>query len=308
MTAPKLPPKTPKPTPAAKKLTVPKTPVPKNAEQQHKAKSFSLAEWTNEGQGQKLVIYGKSGIGKTTLAAQLQNAVFIGLDDGGRHIHNPLTNKPVKAISGITSFLDLRDALGQNGLFPDDCTIVVDTFTKCQELIEAHVVEHVAKEKGGNAKNLNDFGWGDGFRHVYEHARLILSDLDAHIQAGRNVILLCQLDQITVANSAGADFLEDGPKLQQNRKGSIRTEVCEWADHVCRIGYLDFQVLKGESQKTGKVASQDETRAVFTGGAPHFIAKSRPINGYRIPPIISFDGPEDNALWQFLFEGAQLAE
>lgn len=298
-TAPKAP---------AKKLTVPKTPVPKTAEQQHKAKSFSLAEWTNEGQGQKLVIYGKSGIGKTTLAAQLDNAIFIGLDDGGRHIQNPLTNQPVKAVGGIDTFLDLRDALGQKDLFPADATIVIDTFTKCQEIIETHVVDHVKTEKGHKAANLNAFGWGDGFRHVYEHARLILSDLDAHVQAGRNVILLCQLDQITVANAAGSDFLEDGPKLQQNRKGSIRTEVCEWADHVCRLGYLDFQVLKGESQKTGKVATQDETRAVFTGGAPHFIAKSRPINGYRIPPVISFDGPEDNALWQFIFEGAQLAD
>jgi hypothetical protein len=234
--------------------------------------------------------------------------VFIGLDDGGRKIPNPLTGEPVLAIPGITSFLDLRDVLAQQNLFPEGATIVIDTMTKAQEFIEEHVVAHVEKEKGGKAKNLSDFGWGDGFRHVYEHGRLILSDLDAHIAAGRNVILLCQLDQITVANAAGADFLEDGPKLQHNRKGSLRTEVCEWADHVGRVGYLDFQVLKGENQKTGKVATQDETRAIFTGGAPHFTAKARLINGYRIPPVISFDGAEDNALWQFIFEGAQLAD
>lgn len=273
----------------------------------HKPKTFSIAPWSDTTEGEKIIIYGKTGDGKTTLASMAPNCVFIGLDDGGRKIPDPRTGQPVNAIPGIASFQDVRDALHQDSLFAPNASLVIDTMTKLEAVMEPHIFQHYPASGGKKATKMRDYGW-DGPAHQLDLIRLILSDLDAHVRAGRNVILLAQMGQVTVANSAGLDYLEDGPKLQHNKQYSARTEVCEWADHVLKIGYQDFNVTReNEKQKAGKVENGDATRVIHSGGAPHFIAKSRPIGGNRIPPVIAFATPADDTLWKFIFEGATVA-
>ena len=280
----------------------------------HTPKSFSVAPLTGDNEGEKIVLYGKSGSGKTTLASQVENAVFIPLDDGARKIVNPLTMEPVSAIAGVEDFQDLRDACRQvPDLIPDGGSLVIDTITRVQPLAEQWVVENVTLEKGGQAKNLEAFGFGKGYRHVLDQFRLLLTDLDAVIRSGRNVILLAQLDQSIVPNPAGTDYYEEVPKLIENKQGPVRTEVCEWADHVIRLGYLGMDVEKDDKDaRVGKVQGDSE-RAVHTGGALHFMAKTRPVSRnrkapYRIPPVIGFENEQDSSLWQFVFDGAEIPE
>lgn len=271
------------------------------------AKTFKIASWSDADEGEKIVVYGKSGMGKTTLASMAPGAVFLGVDDGGRKISNGLTGEPVNAIAGIEGFQDVRDALHQSNLFAPDATIVIDTVTKLEALTEPYIFENY-KQNGKTVTAMRQYGW-DGPAHLLDCMRLLLSDLDAHIRVGRNVILLAQVAQITVANAEGIDYLEDGPKLQHNKQYSVRTEVCEWADHVCRIGYQEFNVARtNDKDKAGKVVSTDGKRAVYTGGAQHFMAKSRPVNGNPVPPVVTFDAPNDNSLWQFIFEGATVSQ
>lgn len=264
------------------------------------AKTFKVQSWTDAGEGSKTLIYSRSGMGKTTLGAMAPTPIFVGLDDGGRKIRNPKTTDPIQAISGIETFQDIRDALHQPELFPKRCTVVVDTITKVEELLHTHIMNTVFVN-GEKVRSFRKYGW-DGDRYLLDHYRLLLSDLDAHVRAGRNVILLAQLAQITVANAEGVDYLEDGPKLQHRKDCSVRTEICEWADHVLRIGYLGFDVYKDKvTDRTGKVQMSDTTRAVFTGGAAHYFAKARPVNGEKLPAVISFESEQDDSLWQFLF-------
>lgn len=270
----------------------------------HKPKTFSISTWTDTNEGEKILMYAKSGTGKTTLASMAPNAIFIGLDDGGRKIRHPKTGEPIKVIQGIESFQDVRDALHQLDLFPEGSTVVTDTATKLEELMEPYIFANY-KQNGQTVTSMRKYGW-DGPAHVLETLRLFLTDLDALVRRGVNVVLLCQQSQIRVANAEGSDYLEDGPKLAHNNQYSSRAEVCEWADHVFRLGYLDFTVVKDDAKsKAGKVLAGDATRAVFTGGAQHFIAKSRPIDGYRIPATIPFANEQDDSLWQFVFEGAR---
>lgn len=283
-----------------------KPPTSKTPAQAHVAKTFSIKPWASGSEGEKVVEYAKSGTGKTTSAAQIPGAIFIGLDDGGRKIKNPLTGEDVNAIPGIESFQDLRDALHQSNLWEKGRTAVIDTVTKLEEFAEPYIFQHYKTSQGASVNNMRKYGW-DGPAHMLDVFRLMLTDLDALVRKGVNVVLLAQLSQITVANAEGLDYLEDGPKLTHNKQYSVRNEICEWADHVFRIGYADFSVSKdSEKAKAGKVTQADATRCIFTGGAPHFIAKSRPINGYRIPAVIGFDSPTDDSLWKFVFEGAQV--
>jgi hypothetical protein len=269
------------------------------------AKTFSIAAWSDSTEGQKVLLYGKSGIGKTTLAAMFPDAVFIGLDDGGRKIYNPKTAQPVNAILGVESFQDMRDAIQQSAtLIPEGGTLVIDTITKLEQLVEPYLFATIKTDKGGTAANMESYGWGKGYRHLLDHMRFVLTDLDGLIRAGRNVVLLAQLSQARIANAEGSDYLEDGVKLYHSAQVSVRTEVGEWSDHVLRIGYSNLQVHKDNVQaKAGKV-SGDSTRAVFSDGALHFMAKSRPVKGKRLPAIISFGAADDDSLIQMLFHGA----
>lgn len=307
MTRPPVPIKAPMPAAVAKPPApmVKPTVIRAGAAPAHKPKTFAVQEWDAGSQGEKIILYGKSGVGKSTLACMAPNSIFIGIDDGGRRLVNPMTGEKVKHVPGVVTFQDLRDALKQDTLFPDKATIVIDTVTKVETILDEYIFANYTVKGGARAKTMREFGW-DGPAHVLDCFRLLLSDLDAHVRKGRNVILLAQMAPAKIANSQGLDYQEDGPKLQHNGQYSTRAEVCEWADHVLFVGYSDMTVEKEDPKaKTGKVKSGEMSRCVYSGGAMHFIAKSRPINGYRIPPAIGFDKPADNGIWQFVFEGAK---
>ena len=303
--SPKPPPPGKPPTATKSKAKPPTLPkmdalAAKSPVKQHQTKTFQVNRIDNAGVGQKFVIYGKSGIGKSTLASMAHDPIFLDVDGGCRSLVHPVTNEPIRHVGGIETFQDMRDVLHQTDLFPENCSIIVDTVTRVDPLAKQHIIETVNID-GRAATSFLKYGW-DGDRHILDQYRLLLSDLDAHILAGRNVILLAQLTQITVANAEGTDYLEDGPKLQHRKDCSVRTEVIEWADQVLRLGYLDFEVQKDHGQaKAGKVVSNDATRGVFTGGAQHYIAKSRPVRGTRLPPVIRFAAENDNALWVYVF-------
>jgi hypothetical protein len=264
----------------------------------HVRKTFKIEKADTAGAGQRIVIYGKSGIGKSTLASMAPRCVFVGVDTGCQNLIHPGSNEPIDIIKGVTSFQDLRDILQQTDLFKDSDTVVVDTITKVEPLAIEHILDTIPID-GRRAATFRKFGW-DGERHLLDMYRLLISDLDGLIAAGKNVILLAQVSQVTVANAEGADYLEDGPKLQHRKDCSVRTEVIEWADQVLRVGYLDFEVEKDAKAKAGKVVSNDATRAIFAGGAQHFTAKSRPVNGVRLPPVVRFEVEHDNALWTYI--------
>lgn len=289
--------KTPPPTkkPAAKKPPVKKPTGSKPAKAERPRKSFSVASWDASSHGEKIVLYGKSGIGKTTLASMAPDPVFIGLDDGGRKVTKP-DGTALDCIPDVRSVYDLRDALTQQGLFDGYKSLIIDNLTILEEVAEPYVVDNYTTSKGAKVSTFRGFGW-DGPAHLLDTYRLILSDLDRLVEQGFNIVALAQLGDKPAANAAGYDYLEEGPSLLHQRHASVRDKVCQWADHVLRVAYLDMQVEKDEGSKVGKVTSGDATRAVFTGGEQHYIAKSRPVKGMHLPSVISFDSPDDSSLW-----------
>lgn len=259
-------------------------------------KTFSIEDWSGETEGEKVILYGRSGVGKTTLATMTPDPVWIGLDDGGRKIKHPVTGKPLRCVPGIETFEDVRAAL-QSDVFDGCGSIVIDTITELQALAQPATFRRVLTEKGGMAQNIEDYGFHKGYRYWYDTMRLIQGDLDRHVRAGRNVILLAQNGTVRRANPGGEDFLVDAPDLYHEKNTSILDNFVAWADHVLRIDNSHVVV-----DKKGKAGSTNE-RAVFVHPEIHFVAKSRTVPlDYS---VVQFTSPQDDGIWRLIFQGGQ---
>lgn len=301
-----LPPKFSPPVKPASLIKPPtsKPPVSKPGVAAHVAKTFSVKPWSGSNEGKKVLVYGPNGMGKTTLAAMAPNPIFIGLDDGGRETTHPKTDEPLNAIGGIETFADLRDALHQHALFSLGTTVVLDTMTKAEHLIEAEVLRTIKNDGGQYVENIEAFGWGKGYKHMCDLTRLLLTDFDPLIRKGVNLILLAQQSQATVANLEGTDYAQDGPMLTSQPKSgaNVRSEVCAWVDNIFRVGYPEVSVVKANKQASKGKASGSTERVIYTEPAVYFVAKNR-MNG-KLPPVVSFSQRDDDSLWQFVFGGA----
>jgi hypothetical protein len=283
----------------------PQTPAPQG--QNRTRKTFTTATWDGEGEGEKVIVYAASGKGKTQLASLAPNPIFIGLDDGGRKIRNAITGEPVRRIPGVETFQDVRDALHQPGLFKDFRSVVIDTGTILELLAIEHVIKTIPHEKRDvKIEHLDDYGYGKGYNHLFDTMRLVFQDLDGLVRQGKHVITLCQQCPVVIANAAGGNYLQDGPKLyspgpDSKQSFTVRGYACEWADHVIKIDYLNQQVHgawtdKDNKQHAGKIVG-DTRRAIFTMPSdPSYFAKTRTLT----EPIIAFDSPADDSFWRML--------
>ena len=111
------------------------------------ARTFAVADWSGDNEGQKTIIYSGSGDGKSTLASLNPRSIFIGLDDGARLLRRP-DGSPVRFIPGVETYQDVRDALVQPGLFNAGDMLVIDTITRLEQLAEAHLIATVKDERG----------------------------------------------------------------------------------------------------------------------------------------------------------------
>lgn len=220
--------------------------------------------------GHRIALYGPGGIGKTTLATALPGPVaFFDLDESLARLKGRFPEDGIMPVSGIASWPDLRAALQSDG-WDSIRSIVIDTGTKAEELAIAHTLGAVKKEQGVSALNIEDYGYGKGYMHVFDTFLPLLADLDRHCRAGRHVAVICHDCTATVPNPAGEDWIRYEPRLQSlaSGKASIRLRVREWADHVLFMGY-DLDVTKeGKGRGAG-------TKTIYTAELPHFMAKSR---------------------------------
>lgn len=261
-------------------------------------KMFKIGQWTGSGEGEKVVLYGRSGVGKTTLAALAPTPVFIGLDDGGRKIRHPETGQPLRRIEGIETFDDFLSATRQKGLLKKGETLVVDTFTLLEALAEPYIFRTIKHEKGWTVNHLEGYGYGKGYVHLHDTMRLVLQNFDALVRQGINVVPICQNMTVRKANPSGTDYLYDGPKVSHpsSEKNSVRLMLCEWADHVVNVTYREAAVEAARGDKIGK-ATGTITRILYTHPQPHFFAKTRTLE----EAAVTFEDTGDDSLWQFIF-------
>ena len=113
----------------------------------------------------KVLIYGVEGVGKTTLAAQFPNPLFIDCEGG-------TDNFDVARFQRPTSWEMLLQEVEQVKQNPSMCsTLVIDTI----DWAEAKAIESVCKKH--QVENIEDFGWSKGYTYLNEEMGKLLNKL-----------------------------------------------------------------------------------------------------------------------------------
>ncbi len=202
----------------------------------------------------------------------------------------------VDRVDTITTFEEAR-RLAQSNVLDGYDNFVTDTATKLQEFVTEFTLRTIPHEKGHPVSSIEGYGFGKGYKFVYEQFLLYLADLDRLVSRGKNVVLICHDTTATVPNPAGDDFIRWEPHLQDQKNGPIRNRVVQWADHVLFIGF-DVIAKDGKGRGSG-------TRTIWAHERPTHIAKSRTVT----EASFEYASPDDDTIWQLIFSAnaAQVA-
>ena len=246
-----------------------------------------------EPQGHRVGFYGPGGIGKTTVAMTAPGPVaVIDLDDSLPILLPSLGGLDIRRVAGVSTWQEIRDVLRSPG-WDEIKTIVIDSATKAEELALDWTLKNVKHEKDGVIiRRIEDYGFGKGYQHLYETFLTLLGDLDAHVRAGRNVVLIMHDCTASVPNPRGEDWIRYEPRLQNpsSGKASVRLRLREWLDHLLFIGY-DVECTR---QMDGKARGQG-SRTLYPREMPWCMAKSRTLA--EPLELVQFD----TTLWTQLF-------
>lgn len=210
---------------------------------------------------QKVVVYGQEGVGKSSLASQFPNPLFIDTEGSTGNLDVARLDKP-------SSWTMLNNQIAWVKANPNVCqTLIIDTIDWAERLcIESVCAQH-------NKKGIEDFGYGNGYTYVAEEFGRLLNKLQDLIDIGINIVLTAhaQIRKFEQPDEMGAyDRWE--LKLGKKTTGQTAPLVKEWADMILFCAYKTYVV---SDDKTNKKKAQGGQRMMYTEHHPAWDAKNR---------------------------------
>ena len=205
----------------------------------------------------KIVIYGVEGIGKSTLAAQFPQPVFIDTEGSTKEMDvarfDPPSSWPM-LISQVQYVID----------HPDICrTLVLDTADWAEQLM----IRHICAQRQWTG--LEDPGYGKGYQYAAEEwGGQLLNRLSEVAARGVNVVVTAHawLRKVDLPEEAAS---YDHWEMKTSRK--VAPMLREWADGVLFLHYETIVVKNAEK----KAKAQGGRRVIETTHTPYWDAKNR---------------------------------
>ena len=205
---------------------------------------------------QKLVFYGVEGIGKTSLAAQTPDPLFIDTEGGTAHLDVRRLQKP-------QSWQELIALINEVSDTPGVCeTLVIDTADWAEQMAIEHICQKY-KQPG-----LEAFGYGKGYTFLSEEFSRMLAACDEAILSGKNVVITAHARQRRVElpdETGGFDVW--GLKLSKQCAPLLK----EWPDALLFINYKTYVVATDSNSHK----AQGGKRVIYTTHSPVWDAKNR---------------------------------
>jgi hypothetical protein len=214
-----------------------------------------------------ILVFGPSGVGKTTLGADAPKAVFISGENGTSHLDVARFPQP-------KSFADVMQAIRELTTEAHDFkTLVVDSLDWIEPLVFQSVC---AKAK---VENIEDIGFGKGYVHAMDlWGEFIQALTDLRQKRGMNVILIAHA-QIKTQYDAKEQKEYQRYMLKLNEKASAK-----FREFVDSILFATYEVITTTDQKTGKTkAFGGDKRVMYTEWRTTHDAKNRHGLPYQLP-------------------------
>lgn len=210
---------------------------------------------------QKVVIYGTEGIGKSSLASQFPEPLFIDTEGSTDNMDVARLDKP-------TSWIMLNNQIAFIKANPTVCkTLVIDTIDWAESLC----VDNLCAMHG--KKGIEDFGYGNGYVYAKEEMGRFLNKLQDLIEIGINIVLTAhaQIRKFELPDEMGS---YDKYELKLGKKTSSQTAplVKEWADLLLFCNYKTYLISQ---EKSTKKKAQGNQRVMYTEHNPAWDAKNR---------------------------------
>lgn len=216
----------------------------------------------------RTVIYGPEGIGKSTLASQFPDVVFVDFEHGTDSMDVARFDTP-EDFDGV---LTLLNSISQE----DVCkTVVLDTADKLEQLISRHVCLKYG------ISSIEDAGYGKGYTYLAEAWIELMKVCDNVIDSGKNIVFVAhaQMRKFEQPDEMGA---YDRWELKLSKKTSPLLK--EWSDMLLFCSYKT-NVVTDEKTKSKKAIGGK--RVMYSTHNPCWDAKNR--FGFADSMDMSFD-------------------
>lgn len=209
-----------------------------------------------EPRGQRILLYGPEGVGKTTFASRAPNPIFICSEDGLGRIQAPHFPQP-------KSWEDVLEAIAAlTNEKHDYRTLCIDSLDWLEPLCWEHCCTMHKKS------DIEDFGYGRGYSVALDQWRLLLARLgELRTSRKMHIITVAHSHIRKFSNPEGEDYDRYELKLHAKAAGLWK----EWCDVVLFGTYETFVNETGNRVKgvcTGR-------RVAYTTRTAAYDAKNR---------------------------------
>jgi hypothetical protein len=219
----------------------------------------------------RVLIYGPPGMGKTTLASEWPNPVFLQAEDG-----TP-AGLELSTFGVLESYKDILDAV--EALYGEEHeheTVVLDSLDRVEPMVWAAICE----KRGWNS--IESPGYGRGYSEADMYWRELLNALNGlRYDRGMAVVYVAHSTIVQIDDPMTQTYSKFDIRLHKRALGMVQDE----AD--CILFLNQDVVVTSETGKKGARTRADGggNRWIYAAPRPSFVAKNR----YGIPDKISFD-------------------